>query len=242
MKARITFTVLILLAAVGAAPAQVWVKKEPAKWSKDDCKKIMEDSPWADKFTLSTVREEAFVADSSYGTGREANPRIDFIAQLRSAAPIRQAQVRLSQIDNKYDRMTAEQKAQFDAFSQRYLQQTFEDRIVVVIEMRSNVEIYMRQLVEMWSSINEGAVPVDAYLVTSDGKRIPPVHFVRPTHGNPAMQLTFPRQTSEGAVVNADDKEFVIEIPGIRLDEINERILRFHFRPQKMTYQGKFAM
>lgn len=242
MKAKITFTVLLLLAAAGAAPAQVWEKKEPAKWSKDECKKILEDSPWADKFTLTTVRQEAFSGGSSNGTGLEANPRIDFIAQLRSAAPIRLAQVRQSQIDNKYDRMTAEQKAEFDARSQRYLQQTFEDRIVVVIEIRSNVEIYMRQLVQMWSGINEGAVPANTYLMDSNGKRIPPVHFVRPTHGNPAMQLTFPRQTREGAVVNADDKEFVIEMPGIRLDDQSEPVLRFHFRPQKMAYQGKLAM
>ena len=87
-----------------------------------------------------------------------------------------------------------------------------------------------------------GAVPAYTYLVNSHGKRIPLVHFVRPTHGNPVMQLTFPRRTDEGAVVNADDKEFVIEMPGIRLDDQSEPVLRFHFRPARMTYQGKFAL
>jgi hypothetical protein len=104
------------------------------------------------------------------------------------------------------------------------------------------VEIYVRQLVQMWSSINEGAVPAHTYLMSADGKRYAPVHFIRPTHGNPSMQLTFLRVVDGAEVVKESDKEFRIEMPGIRLDSQTEPVLRFNFKPPKMKYQGSFVM
>lgn len=242
MRTRIAMCAIFLLAAAAVAPAQVWDKKEYNKWSKDDCKKVLENSPWATTFTLTETRHEAFVADSSYGTGRESQPRVDFVAQLRSAMPVRQAVVRQLQIESKYDKMTDEQKRDFDQRAAQYLGVEFSDRILVQIQLSSNVQIYQRQLVSMWQGINEGAVPANMYIITASGQRLPPIHFIAPTHGNPVMEVVFPRRTREGDLIDADDKEFTLEMPGIRMSsDTREPIVRFTFKPPKMKYKGEFV-
>ncbi|HEX9761277.1 MAG TPA: hypothetical protein VGA40_10170 [Candidatus Acidoferrales bacterium] len=242
MKNRIATCAILLLAAAVAAPAQVWDKKEHTKWSKNDCQRILENSPWATKFTLTETRQEAFVADSSYGTGRESQPRVDFTAQLRSAMPVRLAVVRQLQIESKYDKMTDEQKRNFDQRAQQYLGIEFNDRIVVQVQLSSNVQIYQRQLITMWQGINEGAVPANMYIITGSGQRLPPLHFIAPTHGNPVMEVVFPRRTREGDLIDGDDKEFALEMPGIALSgDTSEPIVRFTFKPSKMKYKGEFV-
>lgn len=244
MKTRFAFAVLVLvlLAGLGTAHAQVWDKKDYRQWSKSETTGVLENSPWAKIFTLAEERQEAFSVDSSFGRGREASVRVNFIAQIRSATPIRQGVVRQLMLDNKYDRMTPEQKADFDQRTAQYLDRTFDDQIVIQVRMASNVQIYMRQLVSIWQGINEGAVPAGVYLILTNGQRITPVHFVAPTHSNPVIELVFPRRTQDGNLVDADDKEFTLEVPGISISgQTGEEILRFTFNPPKMKYKGDFV-
>jgi len=63
----------------------------------------------------------------------ETNPTISYNLQFRSAQPIREAVVRTSQLNAKYDKMGAEQEAAFDASSAKFLAATFPDRVVVAV-------------------------------------------------------------------------------------------------------------
>ena len=53
------------------------------------------------------------------------DPTISYNLQFRSALPIREAQVRTAQLNSKYDKMSAEQKAAFDANSANFWRSRF---------------------------------------------------------------------------------------------------------------------
>jgi hypothetical protein len=233
-----------LLAAVAAlfcaalpARAQFWEKKDYTQWNESECKKMLEDSPWSKRFTITDLRNEP-VGESTYGTGRESNVRVEFVAQLRSALPVRQAVIRLAQIKSKYDKMTLEQKQQFDERAEEFLSRAFDDRIIIRVEMRSNVQIYERQLVRMWSGIRPDAVPVGVFLIGPNKERVGPVRFVPPSGGATAMEFTFPRYTSEGALLEEGAKGFLLEMPGLSVGEADESRILFDFRADKMKFKG----
>jgi hypothetical protein len=84
---RKTFVVGTIWAAVcvGISGAGVWDTKPYAEWSDKDLEKVMEDSPWAGKGSLTHAREGA-----NLGTV----PEWDLIVAVRSALPFKQALVR----------------------------------------------------------------------------------------------------------------------------------------------------
>lgn len=92
---------LLLLASVAAAQSKdYWEKKDYRQWTDRECRKLLEDSPWANLHTVSQVFIDPLATDST-ARERQPNPRIVYKVQIRSAAPVRQALVRLSQIIEK---------------------------------------------------------------------------------------------------------------------------------------------
>src|SRR5215472_16656971 len=59
MRVILRFLVASALAMASFAQGP-WVKKDWKQWSKDDCKKILEDSPWAQRWTQSEAKVANF--------------------------------------------------------------------------------------------------------------------------------------------------------------------------------------
>jgi hypothetical protein len=132
MKNRIHFvyvalmTILLWTGLTGVGLAQdEWLKKPFAQWSKTNVQKLLNDSPWARTQEArldfgSEVRRIAGAPTTSSGHQSTemggANIAVDYrvTLRLRSALPIRQALVRLKQIEAKYDQMNAKERAAFD--------------------------------------------------------------------------------------------------------------------------------
>lgn len=79
-----------------------WVAKDWREWTGKDCVAVLYHSPWVFFYTTDPMQ---YARDRLIYT-REA--------QLRSALPIRQAELRALQIDKHYDKMNDEQKRAFD--------------------------------------------------------------------------------------------------------------------------------
>jgi hypothetical protein len=119
-------TILLWAGLTGSGLAQdEWLKKPFAQWSKADVQKLLNDSPWARTQEArldfgSEVRRVAGAPTTSSGHQSTemggANIAVDYrvTLRLRSALPIRQALVRLKQIEAKYDQMNAKERAAFD--------------------------------------------------------------------------------------------------------------------------------
>jgi hypothetical protein len=195
----------LLLACLIAAPAgEFWEKKDYKEWTPKECQKMVEDSPWAFKYELT----------GSSANAAEGLPFIRYTAKLRSALPIRQAEVRLMQIQNKYDSLSPEQKQSFDKQAEGYLSQdNFKDRIVIqfsyATNMRGTTEL---DLSRHWLSRTTELLSQSVYLVVAKGSRIPLLNYVPPQGGGQnSFTFVFPREHEGRPVLAAQDKSLILE-------------------------------
>lgn len=224
-----TLALLVLLAV--PANAQFWEKKDWREWTKSEVEKMLNDSPWARKFQNVIV-----VHESIGGPEREQTPTISYVAQLRSALPIRQAVVRQMQFQVKYDKMSDAEKQNFDQQAESYLNQDFSDRVVVHIIYDSNVTVYRRNIDDIWRS-SEATLRTHLWLVPDKGNRVEIGKYIGPEGGAPEFELIFPKEVAGNRVINEDHRRFSVEIPGV---SFNERRILIEFDVRKMKYRGTF--
>ena len=109
---------IFILAAFAVSAGDFWVSKDWKQWSKDDCEKLLGDSPWA----------------HIWRRGDAAGDQPVFAFQLRSALPIRQAIVRQLQFAQKYDKLSDTQRSEFDTQANQILNRSYDDAILVHVD------------------------------------------------------------------------------------------------------------
>lgn len=207
---------MIVLAALTVRAEDFWIKKDWTKWSKDECNKILQDSPWTKQWSKSIVNLRSNLSTGSNpmsegeSPGAEKAPEVHYYVQLRSSLPVRQAVVRLQQIQG-YSKFTDEQKKEFDAKAAAYFDASFDDVILVHVDYGSNVQTFERDMANYWKNIREDSGPVDFYLINERGERESPVRFVSPKNGSYAFDLTFPRLKNNEPFVHEGDKSLNIQ-------------------------------
>ena len=102
------------------ARAQFWNKKDYRDWSANECRRILTNSPWTKTYSSSAMQMPSG-AEGSAVPGRQPLMTIQYTAQFFSALPVREAQVRMGQIQAHYERMTPAQQRAFDANSYQHL-------------------------------------------------------------------------------------------------------------------------
>lgn len=129
------FFVAALVLGVFTISAFAQKDKPYTKWGKEEAIRLLNDSAWAKPYqstigsanaAAGQIRREQGQTSSSGGSDPRSVAR-DFgpppvTLRLHSALPMRQAIVRLQQIDAGYDKMTDEGKAAFDAAKVKYLE------------------------------------------------------------------------------------------------------------------------
>jgi hypothetical protein len=213
MKATLRFLVTLILATASFAQGP-WVKKDWKQWSKDDCKKILEDSPWAQRWTQSEAKVANFATRTrgTEGLGSESEVGVYYVVQLRSALPVREAVVRQVLIANQYDLKDPEQKDAMRKQTEGFLNRTYDDVIVVHVTYGSNVQEYNRALATFWQThYAEGTVPQEAFLDGPRGQKITPIRLVSPKGGAQEFELIFPRVVEGKPVLEPGDKTLGVE-------------------------------
>lgn len=240
-RARLLTALVFLLTFPRATAQDFWQTKSFTTWSKAETEKMLHDSPWAQHVTLSRVVMAGFGSGGRAGTVNVGNPaavaeaqhselpRLTYIAQLRSALPVRQAVVRQRQLAESYDSKKAEERAKLDAKTNAYLARPQED-IVVYVAYESNVVNYANQVLRYWKQQTYDLVKNNVFL-TIGGTRLAPVGYAA-TDG--AFQFNFERPAEilhEGTVV----LEFVHPAVGTLTSEA----VRIEFKLNKMQYNGE---
>lgn len=217
MRRRYIGTVLAILgfAVLTASADDFWVKKEWKQWSKQDCDKILHDSPWTTKWAKSqTMLSDAVGSVSGAaqeGAGGETSIEMDYFIQDRSSLAVRQAVVRQAQINQKYDQLDDAHKKAFDDQAGALLSKTYDDVIFIHVEYKSNVVTFERQMATYWQGIPDGTVPVDLYMINARNERIDAVKFVSPHTGADYFDIYFPRLKNGEPVVQDSDKSFSLQ-------------------------------
>jgi hypothetical protein len=245
MKHRTGAAILTILTfgLLTASGEDFWVKKVWQHWSKEDCKRMLENSPWAKNWSVERSNNgpasPGVSGAAQAGSAGDAKEEIDYTVQLWSALPIRQALLRREQIEKKYDKMSDEQKKEFDTRAEDTLGRTYNDVIVFHVEYGSNIQPYARQLEKFWQSIPAGSVPLSVYLITEHDERIIPAKFDSPKSGANEFLIYFPRMNGSEPIVRPGDKNLRLNFRNPPIGRLRGDRVLVEFKVEKMLWEGK---
>jgi hypothetical protein len=219
---------LLLITIPIALGADFWEKKEYAEWKDRECIKMLTDSPWAKSYSISEGSDSSSSLDG-------ALPYIRYTARLNSALPVRQATIRMAQINNKYDDLSDEQKKQFDQQTNPYLATAFPDMVLIQVEYTTNVRNHQIPLINHWQQKTTEHIKNSTYLYGSKDNKIPLLEFVPPQGNSATFQLIFPRQYEGQPIVTAEDKSMKLEF----LAYPNDEEILLDFKVKDMMLDGE---
>jgi len=238
------FTGWLLIALLcGMAAAQskdFWQSKEYRQWNEKECKKLLEDSPWAQDYTFSRTLIEPLQRATGERAG-ESKPQMSYLAQFRSALPIRQALIRLQQINNKYDQMPPEQKQEFDQRAAKLLNADFTEVIAVHVKYGSNVAVYDRDMANYWHAQTTETQKNFAFLIGPKGQKIPPQRFTVTTGAGREFTLYFPRSSEGKPLASAQDKTIKLDFMHPRVGDQGEARVLLEFKIERMAINGTIS-
>ena len=243
---RLVVSVLLVSLAVPALGADFWAKKPYQQWSKEETSRMLEESPWATTLSLGGV-ENVLTGSNASSTGvnpptrgqagtpgsrgeMETSPTISYNLQFRSAEPIREAVVRSSELNSRYDAMSAEQKTAFDANAAKFLAVKFADRVVVSVTFKTNVQDYESQLRTYWEQKSLPTLSMSVFL-NARKERLSLIDY---TFKDDTFQFVFPRPKK----VSPDEK-LGVEFIHPKIERIGHQRIVQEFSLKKMLVNGE---
>lgn len=229
MKLRkfVLITVWILLGGLCTSAKEFW--EQPfEKWNRKQVNAILNGSPWAHDQTLAVP-----VGGKDAGIQGEKEIFATFTVRFFSAQPVREAYVRMMQIMNKYDEMTADQREAFRARTSRALKLDVSDRVIVAVEFASNLPQMNRDMKQFFDTARTDTLKQRVYLISQRLGRVELREYFPPSPDGTGAKFIFPRQVNGTAVVQPEDKEVNFEF---YVSVVNQKLL-VNFRVDKMLYR-----
>lgn len=220
MRRLSIFFLVLILAVPLFAGDPFWVKKDYTDWSKDDCKKLLEKSPWSQRYDFVQVVFEPvggtvntpLTVESEANTGsRSPNLQINYTAQLRSALPIRQALARQVLLDPGVKDITPEQRQSLKQQADQLVAMQFPDAVVVHVIYASNTPAYDRQMANYWQHQTTETTKNLFYLIGGNGVRVQPARYIVKAGASREFELLFPRLVDGKPLLTLSDKTLVLE-------------------------------
>ncbi len=224
------------------------------QWTKEDAKRILSDSPWAimQEVRIKYAGESRPVAGGPQplsGTSNRteqntinsagAEPPVDFqfTLRLRSAMPIRQALVRLKQIEAKYDKLGDKDRVAFDVKTKGLLEcPACADNYVITLSSKSA----QSPGADAVYSVLKGGRLEDlrryVYIANERGERRLLIHFVPPKVPGDEATFFFSRLDDSGLpLLTPESKELVFNVTN---NEVNI-VTNFKLDVSKLVMNGK---
>ncbi len=226
-----------LLFTIGSAAGQ---KGKPwTQWNQRDAEKILNDSGWGQTQTAMSTSEMTFSTASRDISGKGAVNEasgVNFRIRFLSAKPIRQAFLRLLQLDPK---VAPEQVAQV----QRFVDTKYDNVVVIAVSYDQDGlpkdGRFTAPVFQAFSSGITSTLQNNVYLDLKGGKRIFLQEYIPPSSDGLGAKFVFPR-TSDGKPLleaKSGDIRFYAEFP--RLSGNNQQVrLTMRFKVSDMLYDG----
>jgi hypothetical protein len=255
--------VWILLAGLLVLPhslilgaAQDWLGKPFSQWSKVEAEKVLNDSPWVRNQEVM-IRHAGQPTSVAGGTnpaagqggllrsegntatlgGARAPVDFTFTLRLRSALPIREALVRLKQIEANYDRLSEKDRTAVDGRLKGLLEcPACAGNYVLTLSSRSKEEPGADAIYTLFAAAKIDDIKRYVTIANERGEHRPLVHFVPPRVPGDEATFFFPRLDEKGApLFSADSKELIFNITN---NEVN-MITNFKIDLSKLLVNGK---
>jgi hypothetical protein len=225
----VLFVCICFLANIASAQ-KTW-EKPLQKWSKDDALRILSESPWAQSYQSAAA---AVLAEQSQTARDQADQRIlmrpeisrtsrqlgaqPVVVRLQSGLPIRQALVRLQQIEANYDKMNEEQRAKFDVRTKEFLDCPVCQNYYVVTLTKFRKTSTEGVDDAMFQTLKLEDLKGNIHLVNEKGEKSELAHYIAGTRPGESAVLFFPKKDNKGnQLFSQQDELFKIAFSNIFL-------------------------
>jgi hypothetical protein len=238
---------ILCLAVLTAGADDFWVKKDWKTWSKSECKKMLEDSPWSKRFLVENNTSNGSLPSTGQGVqstaqlGNSGTGEVTYYIQLRSAAPVRQAFIRQQQLDKKYDKMSDAEKKAFDDKMEQQMNAIGPDVIAAHIVFEASKPDLGTAVSTFWHSLPPNTVPMNFYLVTEKGVKVPPLGFSFVPETDSEFDVTFPRNIGAEPVIGPDARSMKVQFPNPAYGDFPEKTVTVEYKFDKMSWNGKLT-
>lgn len=185
-----------------------WTPHEPlSTWSVNRVVQLLNFSPWAKQETFTRVI-------SGVGSGISGEKEIfnTYYIRFLSARPIREAYARMQQIQNGYDRMSPEEKAQFEAAQLPNLDMDVSKWIVLSVSFRSNDPNEESSVRRFFQSETVKTLKNKAFLSTSSCSQVELSAYFPQQEESVGAKFVFPREVDGIPVLNRKCRNITFEL------------------------------
>ena len=255
MKFTHIFVLVFALSLASSAFGQKFLQKPYTEWSREDAQKVLTAAPWSDQYQSERALDAAAIqqqqreqADTRLSGSERGNlgasaTAVPINIRLFSALPVRQALVRLQQLEAGYDKMGVEEKALFDAGRAGFLEcKICKDYYVVMLSKWKGKEATVSNGIFQTLKIED--LKGKIWLENDKGQRREITEFT-PAKSEADASIFFFKRTDDAGnpLFTASDKAIKVMFSNELRDNKNEYsglIPRlFEFKASKMVIDGK---
>ena len=202
-KLPLVIFLAICLMAVGSVVGQKQLK--PWKeWSKNDAQKVLNDSPWAhlqidqDFVEANPLQRPSDPRDTSVDTRLRQNDGMTYGIRFFSARPVRQAFVRMIQLQRKD--LGPDQVSRLNTFAEV----PSEDSIIIAVTIENPDANMLGKAMQIVRNATTVGLKNNAFLERNDGKRIFIEQYTPPGGDGFGARFIFPRMVDEKPFLSPD--------------------------------------
>ncbi len=203
-------------------------KKEFTQWSVDEAVSVLNKSPWARQMTFTRV-----VGGIGSGVFGEKEIYSTFFVRFLSARPIREALVRLQQIQQGYDRMDTAGRSEFDNMTVRLLDPDLGRWIVLTVNFRSNDPDTERSVKQFFQSQSFETIKNRVHLSTLRFPQLELSAYYPPQGDAIGAKFVFPRDVDSVPVLSDEDKTVTFQLDPVGID--SDLIVDFPLAAMKIS-------
>jgi len=225
---RFVFVFFLLSLFIPCAYPDGLPQKEFSQWSVDEAVSVLNKSPWARQMTFTRV-----VGGIGSGVFGEKEIYSTFFVRFLSARPIRQALVRLQQIQQGYDRMDTTARSEFDGLTERLLDPDLGRWIVLTVNFRSNDPDTERSVKQFFQSQSFETIKNRVHLSTVRFPQLEISAYYPPQGDAIGAKFVFPRQVDSVPVLTDEDRTVSFQLDPVGMD--SGLIVDFSLAPMKIN-------
>lgn len=202
-------------------------RKEFTRWSADEAVSVLNKSPWARQITFTRV-----VGGIGSGVYGEKEIYSTFFVRFLSALPIREALVRLQQIEQGYDQMDAAARSSFDSVTSRLLRPDLARWIVLTVNFRSNDPDTERSVKQFFQSQSFETIKNRVHLSTLRFPQLEISAYYPPQGDTIGAKFVFPREIDAVPVLTDQDKAVTFQLDPVGIE--SDLVVDFPLAPMKI--------
>ncbi len=241
----------ICTTAIAGYPQSVWTVKPFTQWSRSDAEDVLNNSPWSSQqeVRMQLEKEKQTAAGSYSGVSSAAaagsqtevmsDLPVDFIftLRLRSALPVRQALVRLKQLESDSKKMSKKDLETFDTQIKGLLEcPACANNYVVTLSSKSLNRPGSDAVYATFKGGRLSDLQRFVFLANERGERRALVHFVPPKVPGEEAIFFFSRLDEKGApLLTPANKQLLINLSDKQVNSVSN----FKIDVSKLVMNGK---